>query len=243
MENDEDWKLPESADEEEDDLGADIEGDWVDIKDDEDINISGAEDEDNGELPKEKNGIKKKYLKYMQKSKKKRQAQEDDDSDLELSDDESGPSKKKKKIASEKEKEAAENEKAIQETLSSVLTPADFAKLKELNQKAGIEKIMGVNTKHEDEVDSTSLVGKFRYKQNKEERLEHVKEGREDRGEFGSRKGKREQARSTTNREKQRKKNFIMTIHKRSVQGKQKMSLRDRQKVLRAHVERQKMKK
>ncbi|GME94199.1 unnamed protein product [Ambrosiozyma monospora] len=60
-ENDEDWKLPESADEEEDDLGADIEGDWVDIKDDEDINISGAEDEDNGELPKEKNGIKKKF--------------------------------------------------------------------------------------------------------------------------------------------------------------------------------------
>lgn len=65
-------------------------------------------------------------------------------------------------------------------------------------------------------------------------------EGREGREKFGSRKGKIEGQHSTTNREKQRKKNFVMMIHKRSVSGKQKMSMRDRQKVLRAHITKQK---
>ncbi|MCQ5086555.1 hypothetical protein NE685_12415, partial [Cutibacterium acnes] len=59
---------------------------------------------------------------------------------------------------------------------------------------------------------------------------------------FGSRRGKRDNMRSTTNREKERRKNFVMSIHKRSVRGKQKMSLRDKQKVLRAHITKQKKK-
>ncbi|KAG7816598.1 hypothetical protein KL928_004640 [Ogataea angusta] len=223
----EDWTLPES---EEEDLADDIEGDWVDVKDGEEIEIS---DDDEEKL--ERKGIKKKYLKYMKKSKKKVQ---DEDSDLELSDDESEKPSKKQKVEDDDERQ-----KAIQQTLTQVLTPADFAKLKELNQVAGVEKIMGEKYKNEDSVDHSSLVGRVKYKQTKEERLEQVKEGREDRDKFGSRKGKRDAPHSTTNREKQRKKNFVMMIHKKAVQGKQKLSLRDRQKVLRAHIERQKKKK
>ncbi|KAG7823017.1 hypothetical protein KL909_003620 [Ogataea angusta] len=223
----EDWTLPES---EEEDLADDIEGDWVDVKDGEEIEIS---DDDEEKL--ERKGIKKKYLKYMKKSKKKVQ---DEDSDLELSDDESEKPSKKQKVEDDDERQ-----KAIQQTLAQVLTPADFAKLKELNQVAGVEKIMGEKYKNEDSVDHSSLAGRVKYKQTKEERLEQVKEGREDRDKFGSRKGKRDAPHSTTNREKQRKKNFVMMIHKKSVQGKQKLSLRDRQKVLRAHIERQKKKK
>ncbi|KAG7856944.1 hypothetical protein KL939_003729 [Ogataea angusta] len=223
----EDWTLPES---EEEDLADDIEGDWVDVKDGEEIEFS---DDDEEKL--ERKGIKKKYLKYMKKSKKKVQ---DEDSDLELSDDESEKPSKKQKVEDDDERQ-----KAIQQTLTQVLTPADFAKLKELNQVAGVEKIMGEKYKNEDSVDHSSLVGRVKYKQTKEERLEQVKEGREDRDKFGSRKGKRDAPHSTTNREKQRKKNFVMMIHKKSVQGKQKLSLRDRQKVLRAHIERQKKKK
>ncbi|KAG7878483.1 hypothetical protein KL905_004175 [Ogataea polymorpha] len=223
----EDWTLPES---EEEDLADDIEGDWVDVKDDEEIEISDDEEE-----KLERKGIKKKYLKYMKKSKKKVQ---DDDSDLELSDTEGEKPIKKQKL-----EDSDERQKAIQQTLTQVLTPADFAKLKELNQVAGVEKIMGDKYKNEDTVDHSTLVGRVKYKQTKEERLEQVKEGREDRDKYGSRKGKRDAPHSTTNREKQRKKNFVMMIHKKAVQGKQKLSLRDRQKVLRAHIERQKKKK
>ena len=237
-EGEEDWKLPESEDEVEEDID-DVEGDWVDIKSDTELNIDDDEVDDE-ELPKERNGIKKKYLKYMKQHKRRKISKEDgEDSDLELSDDESNGIKSKKQL--EKEKSLAEEQKAIQETLTHVLTPADFAKLKELTTEAGIEKVTGHKLRNEDEVDSTDLVNVDRRKMNKEERMASIKEGREDREKFSSRKGKRENERSTTNREKERKKNFVMMIHKKAVQGKRKMSLRDRQKVLKAHVVRQKM--
>ena len=68
-----------------------------------------------------------------------------------------------------------------------------------------------------------------RRKQNYEERMESIKAGREDREKYGSRKGKKGKMASTTNKEKNKKKNFIMSIHKRSVRAKAKMSLRDKQ--------------
>lgn len=121
---------------------------------------------------------------------------------------------------------------------TEILTPADFAKLNELKTEAGIRKAMGQT--NEEVVDSIKLTGANKYKQNKEERLAQVHEGREGR-EFGSRKKKhQEKEHSTTNKQKARKKNFIMMIHKRDVQGKARKSLRDKQKVLRAHITRQK---
>lgn len=238
-EGEEDWNLPESEDEEEDD--DEVEGDWVDIKSDTELNFD-EDVEDDEELPKERNGIKKKYLKYMKQHKRRKIKKDDgEDSDLELSDDEGNGSTKKSKKQLEKEKAKEEELKAIRETLNHVLTPADFAKLKELTAEAGIETVTGHKLRNEDEVDSTDLVNVDRRKMNKEERMASIKEGREDREKFGSRKGKRENERSTTNREKERKKNFVMMIHKKAVQGKRKMSLRDRQKVLRAHIDRQKM--
>lgn len=240
-EGEDDWKIPDSDEElEEDD---DVEGEWIDVNSDTEINLS--EDENGEDLPKERNGIKKKYLKYMKKHKKRKVAsEENEDSDLELSDDEnkkgdSGNKKSKKQIAEEEAK--AKQLKAITETLSHVMTPADFAKLKELNAEAGYEKVTGHQLRNEDNVESSDLVYADKRKMNKEERIASIMEGREDREKFGSRKGKREKEHSTTNREKERKKNFVMMIHKKSVQGKKKMSLRDRQKVLKAHITRQKM--
>lgn len=244
-ENEEDWKLPDS---DEEDLGADIDGEWVNVEEGKEYNVSDAEGGEDGDESLEdklkRSGIKKKYAKYMKKSKKKED--EENDSDLELSDDDEeageGDSERPRKKSKKNNNDSTEEEKkAIAEAMSTaVLTPADFAKLKELQQQAGIEKYLGHKLNNEAEVDSTTLVGSSKYKQNKEERLAHVREGREDREKFSSRKGKRENAHSTTNREKARKKNFVMMIHKRSVQGKQKMSLRDRQKVLRAHIDKQK---
>ncbi|EGV62349.1 SDA1-domain-containing protein [Yamadazyma tenuis ATCC 10573] len=156
----------------------------------------------------------------------------EDASGKNAADDDSEPPTKKQKLT---------NEQAMNAILTSkVLTPADFAKLDELQMEAGVQKHMGIKT--DDTVDGDSLVGTVKFKQTKEERLEHVKEGREGREKFGSRKGRRDAPHSTTNKEKARKKNFVMMIHKRSVQGKQKMSLRDRQKVLKAHITKQKRK-
>ena len=57
----------------------------------------------------------------------------------------------------------------MNELLSSrILTPADFAKLEELRTEAGVSKIMGIS--NEEAVDSTSLVGKVKYKQLREEK-------------------------------------------------------------------------
>lgn len=137
---------------------------------------------------------------------------------------------------------ASKSESAAQDFASlaatEILTPADFAKLNELKTEAGIRKAMGQT--NEEVVDSIKLTGANKYKQNKEERLAQVHEGREGR-EFGSRKKRhQEKEHSTTNKQKARKKNFIMMIHKRDVQGKARKSLRDKQKVLRAHITRQK---
>lgn len=127
----------------------------------------------------------------------------------------------------------------------NVITPADFAKLNELRAKAEVEKAMGKkkNSKNEEQVDADSLIGPVKYKELREERIARAKEGKEGR-EFKSKKGEKlaQKAHSTTNREKARKKNFMMMIHKKDVQGKAKRSLRDKQKVLRNHINKQKKK-
>lgn len=147
------------------------------------------------------------------------------------------PMKKKQKT------EPVDSNTATNELLSSIiLTTADFAKLEELRVQAGIDKILGKKQHNEEVIDSASLLGKVKYKQLREERIAHAKEGREDRDKFGSKKGKRDAPHSTTNKEKARKKNFVMMIHKKAVQGKQKLSLRERQKVMRAHITKQKKK-
>ena len=144
------------------------------------------------------------------------------------------------------EKDSAEKpaEKSLEDlqklAATEVLTPADFARLDQLKAEHGMRKAMGQS--NEDIIDAMNLTGVPKYKQNKEERLQHVREGREDR-EFGSRKRHHmEKPHSTTNKQKARKKNFLMAVHKRDVQGKAKMSLRDKQKILRAHIDRQKKK-
>ncbi|ODQ66545.1 severe depolymerization of actin [Nadsonia fulvescens var. elongata DSM 6958] len=147
----------------------------------------------------------------------------------------------------EGDKQALSAEEAFLKIAATrVLTPADFAKLEELKQKAGIEKILGktkASLTHEEEVDIKTLTGPLKFKQLREERIAHQAEGREGREKFGSRKGKRDDAdHSTTNREKARKKNFMMMIHKRDVQGKSKMSLKDKQRSLKAHLEKQRKK-
>ncbi|KAG0671958.1 Severe Depolymerization of Actin [Maudiozyma exigua] len=197
------------------DHGSDVDGDWVTVDSDKEYNVDVDSSDDDDDYNK------------------KNQNDSDSDLDLDLSGD-------------EKETGIVDTPaSAFQELAATrILTPADFAKLRELQTEDKVMKQMGyqgtASNNNEEIVDAAGLVGPVKYKQTREERIAKIMEGREGREKFGSRKGKREGGHSTTNREKQRKKNFVMMIHKRSVTGKQKMSLRDKQKVLRAHITKQK---
>lgn len=93
-----------------------------------------------------------------------------------------------------------------------------------------------------DVVDVSKIMRGIKRKDDYEARIASIKAGREGR-EYGSKKGKEERS-SLTNREKSKKtKAFMMMVHKKSVKGKAKRSLREKQKVLRAHIKKQKMKK
>ena len=69
-----------------------------------------------------------------------------------------------------------------------------------------------------DFVDVATILGpRKKAKQDREERIQHAAEGREGRAKFASKKATRREEgphTSTTNREKARKKNLMMTIHK-----------------------------
>ncbi|KAJ7582468.1 SDA1-domain-containing protein [Mycena floridula] len=70
------------------------------------------------------------------------------------------------------------------------------------------------------------------------DRIASIEKGREGREKFGSRKGKKtkEAPSSSTNREKARNKPIMMILSSGAVRGKKKASLRDKQKKLRAHI-------
>ncbi|KAN0062415.1 Severe Depolymerization of Actin [Thecaphora frezii] len=75
-----------------------------------------------------------------------------------------------------------------------------------------------------------------------EERLKSIEKGREDREKYGSRKGKKnkEVASSSTNREKNKGKNFQMVAKSWGVRSKKKASLREKSKKLRKHIDKAK---
>lgn len=239
VELDKEYDVSDSDDDDDDKPEGDNDNDEnldLDLSDDEDDNDDDTNDADGDAKPTKKRRLTKEEAREARRARiaerKRRRLNPDADKEAE-------PVAPKQKLEEELARER-EAEKAMTELLSlRVLTPADFAKLQELRTEAGVEKIMGL--KNEDLVDLDGLVGPVKYKQLREEKIAQAKEGREGR-EFGSRKGKRDAPHLTTNKEKQRQKNFVMMIHKKAVKGKQKMSLRDRQKLLRAHIDKQKKK-
>ncbi len=78
-----------------------------------------------------------------------------------------------------------------------------------------------------------------------EERMESIKQGREGRAKFGSMKGKKakESSSSSTNREKARNKPIMMVMASGAVKSKKRASLKDKQRRLKAHNDKQKKRK
>lgn len=177
-------------------------------------------------------------------------------SDSEGEEDEPVPKKQKRgEEDMDDEKEDAEEEvKALSKlATTSILTPADLAKLKELRMEANIDKAMGnrarkaqeAQARHIDEgltAEQIEAPAKLR-KTTKEERIAMAKDGKPEREEHKSthaiRKSKKEaEGKSTTNKDKARKKNFLMTLSK--AKNKNRRSLTQTRNILKAHVERSK---
>lgn len=175
-------------------------------------------------------------------------------------DDEPAPKRQRKASSEAPELVDAAKDNAEEEiqrisklATTTILTPADLAKLQELRLQTNLDKAMGNRSKHARELaarhaddpltaEQIELPAKLR-KTTKEERLAMAKEGKPDREEHKStqaiRKSKKEaEGKSTSNKEKSRKKNFLMTLGKAKMKNKR--SLIQTKKVLQAHVERNK---
>ncbi|KAK7948641.1 Protein SDA1 [Apiospora aurea] len=172
------------------------------------------------------------------------------------SEDEDEPAPKKQKRDSEEPEDEGDAAKELEElsklATTSILTPADLAKLRELRMEASIDKAMGhkkrkgeQQSRHFDEgltAEQIEAPARLR-KDTKEERIAKAKEGKGERSEHKStqaiRKSKKDaEGKSTTNQEKARKKNFLMTLGK--AKSKQKRSLVDTRNALKNHISRSK---
>jgi protein SDA1 len=187
------------------------------------------------------------------------------DAEIEISDSEDEkPAAKKAKLDTATKTETVEEkenaDKVLEQKISKlattkILTPADLAKLQELRLEASVNKAMGnksqsqylkeLAARHADDpltADQIEGFSKLR-KSTKEEMIALAKEGKGDRNEHKStqaiRKSKKEaEGKSTTNKEKARKKNFLMTLGK--AKYKQKRSLTQTKRILKGHIERSK---
>ena len=133
---------------------------------------------------------------------------------------------------------------------TSILTPADLLKLQELRMEASVDKALGSTSKRKKELiqrhidegvtaDDIELPATLGKKTTKEERRALAADGKPGRDEHKStqaiRKSKKEaEGKSTTNKEKARKKNFLMTLGK--ARQKNKRSLTETRRALKAHV-------
>lgn len=203
----------------EDDEDSDDSGGWINVQSDDEINLSDSEDE----------GEKK-----------------------------DGPPTKKSRQDDDAEKKKEDTEKKMMNLATTrILTPADLAKLQELRTEAAINAHLptskraaqnnNLSSRHADDpltaAEIEGLAALSAGKATREEKIAHAKEGKTDRSEFKSSTAKRHErkvaeGKSTTNKEKARRKNFMMTLGK--AKSKNKRSLVETRNVLKAHQERQK---
>lgn len=148
---------------------------------------------------------------------------------------------------------------------SQILTPADFALLNELRLKAATESVergggsaakrklaaleatrkanAQTGTMEDTFVSENDILGpRKKAKADYAERMASIEKGREGREKFGSMKGKKKNTTptSSTNKEKARNKPIMMILASNAVRGKKKASLREKQRKLRAHIDKAK---
>ncbi|XP_065578195.1 protein SDA1 homolog isoform X2 [Artemia franciscana] len=178
---------------------------------------------------------------------------EDDNVKEEKDDDEHKSKDKKRKIKHGKSKNLEilkeKQEKAAMISISRILTDKDFAKIDaaQIRKQVDVTKKNNNKRKIEDEekferselvsLDAIERVHKKR-RHDKESRLATVMEGREDREKPGRKQKRQNPFASTTNKEKQKKKGFMMIRNK--AKGKKIRSFKEKQVALRNALLKQK---
>ncbi|KAG9075671.1 Severe Depolymerization of Actin [Ceratobasidium sp. UAMH 11750] len=206
---------------------------WIDVESDsEELDISDSEDE----------GDKKR------RKGKEKEVDEGEHEDAEMAGE---------------EVKGAEPARVSTLATTKILTPADFALLNALRIKAATKEaesgggsaakrklaVLEAQRKANPSTSSNVFLSEHdiegprkKQKADYEERMASIQKGREGREKFGSAKGKKKKdaPSSSTNREKARNKPMMMVLASGAVRSKKKASLRDKQKKLRAHIERAK---
>ncbi|TID17913.1 SDA1-domain-containing protein [Venturia nashicola] len=194
----------------------------------------------------------------------------DDGGEIELSDSEDERPTKKKKLdkvpeakgeAPKEEEETSEKEEEEKKksnfATTHILTPADLAKLRELQQqqnilaalpankkaRAAAQKAVTVARHSDDPLTAAQIEGlaKLSYKSTKEEKIALAKADKEEKHQSTTAKRKEKktsQGKSTTNKEKEREKNFLMTLGKAKRKGKR--SLSQARRAIKGDVDRKK---
>ena len=119
-----------------------------------------------------------------------------------------------------------------------ILTPKDFARLRELREQANRDAIAGKRGGKSKQMEPTGMdervipgdvdAGRVQFgKRSREERMAAIMAGREDREKFGSKRG--QHAGGTTNAVKDKRKGQMQVLHSRKVREKMEMSFVEKQ--------------
>lgn len=236
-----DWEIDEDSSD------SDDEG-WVDVSDDENefVKVAMSDDEDEDEDKKKRDTAESSNVDGADSAETQRKRRIGKRQLKKLREEQENSEEAREKLRQELAAKRAADEEKRQERLAiastRILTPADFARLNELKENKEIEMATGKRAAEEEVSESTILGPRKKAKMDYEARMASIEEGRTDRPKFGSKKGSKDRG-STTNREKTRNKNFMMVAHKWQVLAKGKRSLVDKQKQLRAAINKQKTRK
>jgi len=190
---------------------------------------SDKEDANQDEWESDNDDDEGEWVDVYHSSDEEEQNEEDDDNDNE-----------------ENETEEDLKAKAARISQTRLLTDEDFKKIRlreaacQIDPKAGKKRKRNADDTRTTERGELISVGDIenihkKRKHDKESRLETVLAGRQGREKFGSKKARKKRLNefaSTSNKEKRRKKNFMMMRHNRDVRGKTKRSFRDKQVAL-----------
>ena len=254
------WKLDEE--------GSDDSGGWIDVESDKEQDLDEPAIKKRKQSPESSDGEVQDQTEESGGSESDETEDDTNNNEHETSESNGEPEQEENKILSQTSQDQDFQEEIAKaadriSTLATtrILTPADLAKLQELRLAASLNSALpasqpkrlalahqATQNRHIDdpltaaEIEGLAPLSKKNTKEDKIARAKEGKagdqsEGKQHQSTTARRKEKKvAEGKSTTNKEKARKKNFLMTLRK--AKGKQKRSLVERGKVLKAHVER-----
>ncbi|XP_023307069.2 protein SDA1 homolog [Lucilia cuprina] len=246
-ENNEDDDEAASDDEEDDDEEDDEDDDDEDCEDEDDESVGSDDeeevDDDNEDDEEEVKENEKKSENNKNETNKPKANKSKKSRSNSISSAASKSSKKSlkgKKTSTEVPENATilnEKEAAQELALTRIFTDEDFKRINAANVKKAVTNARKRPLEKDREefvkLDKIEMIYKKR-KHDKETRLESVQSGRSDREKFGWKDGRKNENCSRTNREKEKRKNFVMMRHK--ARSKVKKSFRDKQQAMRKHL-------